>query len=397
MGNIFVRKAKTTSEILEQLDSSINDAEEYQKTTQLSQKRYVGYLMIFSGLIYLTTAFVGYFYYYPKDFTEVLIRLVPLFLFPFMIYGLKSAGCWWFVLRLEANEQSLEKKKRKRREILEKVKDKEIYNVAKEILDKFDPQLQLERLQRERKLEEEKQKELMLRHRTSGRRRRSLEPIYRREDGTLLSPVEGSAGSENGERSEGDTVVHQTSGGMPPPLPLRLPRPILPRDRSALDKMVDYLLGDGPNNRYALICGTCLAHNGMALKDDFEYVAYRCAYCGVFNPSKKQRLKVPNVHESSLSAGSSSASAKTFVPTSTEHQLLIDSLRGAPSEKFTAQSKHMSSPRKVFSDQLEVNKTSISPEESACVMSQSETFESLNGDELEQRNIEDDDSSASSS
>ena len=44
--------------------------------------------------------------------------------------------------------------------------------------------------------------------------------------------------------------------------PLLLPRAVLPRERSVLDKMVDYLIGDGPSNRYALICKNCSSHNG---------------------------------------------------------------------------------------------------------------------------------------
>jgi hypothetical protein len=39
-----------------------------------------------------------------------------------------------------------------------------------------------------------------------------------------------------------------------------------------MDRLVDYLVGDGPNNRYALICKQCQTHNGMALKEEFEFV-----------------------------------------------------------------------------------------------------------------------------
>ena len=51
-----------------------------------------------------------------------------------------------------------------------------------------------------------------------------------------------------------------------------LPRPVLPRDRGYMDRVVEYLVGDGPNNRYALICRQCQSHNGMALKEEFEYI-----------------------------------------------------------------------------------------------------------------------------
>lgn len=50
-----------------------------------------------------------------------------------------------------------------------------------------------------------------------------------------------------------------------PNLPmLPMPRNILPKDRTVLDKMVEYLVGDGPNNRYALICKNCRGHNGKS-------------------------------------------------------------------------------------------------------------------------------------
>jgi len=53
---------------------------------------------------------------------------------------------------------------------------------------------------------------------------------------------------------------------------LSLPAPVLPRERSYLDRVLEYLIGDGPANRYALICTQCHSHNGMALKEEFEYI-----------------------------------------------------------------------------------------------------------------------------
>lgn len=55
-----------------------------------------------------------------------------------------------------------------------------------------------------------------------------------------------------------------------------LPRPVLPRERTYLDRVVEYVVGDGPSNRFALICSSCDSHNGMALKEEFEYL---CKFC----------------------------------------------------------------------------------------------------------------------
>lgn len=57
-----------------------------------------------------------------------------------------------------------------------------------------------------------------------------------------------------------------------------LPRPILPQQRSYVDKLVEYVVGDGPNNRYALICRQCDSHNGMALKEEFEFFGWFIIY-----------------------------------------------------------------------------------------------------------------------
>ncbi|KAK3105565.1 hypothetical protein FSP39_000633 [Pinctada imbricata] len=59
--------------------------------------------------------------------------------------------------------------------------------------------------------------------------------------------------------------------GQPPGPPL--PRPVFDRERTKMDRMLEYLLGDGPQNRYALICKSCHSHNGMALKEEFEYLS----------------------------------------------------------------------------------------------------------------------------
>ena len=53
--------------------------------------------------------------------------------------------------------------------------------------------------------------------------------------------------------------------------------------------MVEYLVGDGPNNRYALICSSCHSHNGMALRDEYEYMTFRCAYCYHLNTARKKK------------------------------------------------------------------------------------------------------------
>jgi Predicted integral membrane zinc-ribbon metal-binding protein len=57
----------------------------------------------------------------------------------------------------------------------------------------------------------------------------------------------------------------------------------MPHKRTVLSRMMDYVLQDGPNNRYALICCVCYTHNGLVHSDDL-YIKYRCTGCGTLNP-----------------------------------------------------------------------------------------------------------------
>lgn len=96
------------------------------------------------------------------------------------------------------------------------------------------------------------------------------------------------------QRHPGPHATSVSGMGLHPPGP-PLARPILPRERGALDRVVEYLVGDGPQNRYALICQQCFSHNGMALKEEFEYIAFRCAYCFFLNPARKTRPQAPRL------------------------------------------------------------------------------------------------------
>ncbi|KAB1279276.1 Endoplasmic reticulum junction formation protein lunapark [Camelus dromedarius] len=119
--------------------------------------------------------------------------------------------------------------------------------------------------------------------------------------------------------------------GLHPPGP-PLARPILPRERGALDRIVEYLVGDGPQNRYALICQQCFSHNGMALKEEFEYIAFRCAYCFFLNPARKTRPQAPRLPEFSfekrqaVEGSSSVGSLPSESVISSENQISEESL-----------------------------------------------------------------------
>jgi len=69
-------------------------------------------------------------------------------------------------------------------------------------------------------------------------------------------------------------------------------RPILGKDRSMFERLVDWVVADGPDNRFALICRYCYGHNGMSLAEEYESINFRCCYCYNLNTATNKHRQV---------------------------------------------------------------------------------------------------------
>ncbi|KAM8934438.1 endoplasmic reticulum junction formation protein lunapark isoform 2-T2 [Pelodytes ibericus] len=326
MGALLSRwRAKpSTVEILEKMEKDIQSLEEFRDKNQKLRKIWVGRLLLYSAILYLFTCFIVYLWYLPDGLTSRLLIILPFLLFPVLIWFSRTLLIVWFARRTERNNDALEDLKGQKKKILEEVMEKETYKAAKLILERFDP-------------DSKKIKELELpvavapntprpgqdlRQRTAAQRNISVStPINPNQGSPQVSGmVAATPGLQRDTPAPGgppERAIHpavqsnlvlrrpgspatSVSGmALHPPGP-PLARPILPRERGALDRVVEYLVGDGPQNRYALICQQCFSHNGMALKEEFEYVAFRCAYCYFLNPARKTRPQAPRLQEFSF-------------------------------------------------------------------------------------------------
>ncbi|XP_008326530.1 endoplasmic reticulum junction formation protein lunapark-A [Cynoglossus semilaevis] len=318
MGAIVSRwKAKpSTVDLLEAIDKDIQALEEYSEKNQRQLKIWIGRLLFYSSLLYLATCIVVYLWYLPEQLMGRLILLLPFLIFPLLVWLLRKMLIMIFSRRTEKNNDKLEDLKGQKRKILDEVMETETYKNAKMILERFDPDSR-----KKNELESTPVGPQMtpkpgqeLRHRnviekTPPAAAKSASSAATRpplaSGPTYPGRTSHSAPGGPPERSLSAMAAQQslmrrpmTPGtpvpgvGMHPPGP-PLARPVLPRERGAMDRVVEYLVGDGPQNRYALICQQCLSHNGMALKEEFEYIAFRCAYCYFLNPARKTRPQAP--------------------------------------------------------------------------------------------------------
>ncbi|XP_052647309.1 endoplasmic reticulum junction formation protein lunapark isoform X1 [Harpia harpyja] len=316
------RQAKpSTVEVLEKIDKEIQTLEEFREKNQRLQKLWVGRLLLYSSLLYLITCIIVYLWCLPDEWTARLMMTLPFFAFPLIIWFIRTLLIFFFSKRTERNNDALEDLKSQKKKILEEVMEKETYKTAKLILERFDPESSA------------KEAELPsagtsatprpgqeIRQRTTAQRNASTPPPVTPKQGSPKSLVPASPNLQRDTsalsgppertvvpslqsnvlpRHPGSPATSVPGMGLHPPGP-PLARPILPRERGVVDRVIEYLVGDGPQNRYALICQQCFSHNGMALKEEFEYIAFRCAYCFFLNPARKTRPQAPRLPDFSF-------------------------------------------------------------------------------------------------
>lgn len=341
------RKKPSTKELLEQIQKDVEGIEEYRSHTQQRQKRLVGSLVLYSIVLYLVAALVCYFYYFPDQLQHRVLYATPFVVFPFLVYILKRILTWYYSRKISKNEEKLKSLLERKEKILDEVMETETYKVAKEILEKFAPD-KLRRNQMNKTAPVSVVSPVTSQQQSEVRRRivsstttpqpRAVGGIGVRPQGlphqtSIFTPRPLMTPQATPVRPVGSVVpprsipaVASTPGPPVPRQPLitsaqfsslqstpmprgtlmreeggppgpPMPRPVLPRERGYLDRFIEYLVGDGPANRFALVCRQCESHNGMALQDEFQYLAFRCAYCYYWNPARKQRPSAPRLED----------------------------------------------------------------------------------------------------
>ena len=302
------QRKKTIIEILEDLDVKIKEIERYGFSTEQRQKKIVGTLILYSVIIYIITAFIFYFYFFPALLYDQIFYIISLLIFPILILLTKEMVTWYYKYKISKNQDRLSSMQSEKKKILDEVIETETYKKATEILLRFAPD-QLKTTPPAIKIPERCTTSQYIRFVIS-----TLDELRKR---TTISNnqalnAQSCVSSNTSPVAAGTTPVRnlpnnpfQSNSKLvnTPNLNRRspslrssiLPRPILSPQRTYLDRFIDYVVGDGPSNRCALICQGCESHNGMALKEEFEYCGFRCCYCNFWNPAKKQKPSAPKL------------------------------------------------------------------------------------------------------
>uniref|UniRef100_F1L3Z3 Endoplasmic reticulum junction formation protein lunapark n=1 Tax=Ascaris suum TaxID=6253 RepID=F1L3Z3_ASCSU len=283
MGNILRRRKKVVTEELDEIQKRTKLLEDDISKT-INSKRSIQWLcsLTLFALTGLSVAVV--FFYEPDRKRRAAYAILSSFggLLVMYVTSVMTSGYYeWSIGRKRSAYEEMAKKKVA---LLEQVKETETFKVAKEILDKYGdpatpPPEPTNATHRERRSATVKMpfspSAVGIEVVEDVEAKRALEAKRCLEDRQLMDMH--MANSAVGQT----TVTH---------VGRRPPRPFLKQQRTLVEKFVDFLLGDGPSHRFALVCASCYAHNGMAREEEFDYFSYRCWVCGTFNPARKQRI-----------------------------------------------------------------------------------------------------------
>lgn len=190
------------------------------------------------------------------------------------IFLLKILVAWWFQRKVNLNSEQLGELRAEKRQLLDQVKTKETYKDAVEILQRFggnDKSFSSPLLS------------------TPGRNNNSSPNINMNNTkmmvntSTNMTPLSSAFKTPAARQlmnvnSNISALQHRMNSQTPydgnrslmAPSSInvvrnikRTPYPIIDSSqKSVVDKMVDYLIGDGPSNRFAMVCQQCYKHNG---------------------------------------------------------------------------------------------------------------------------------------
>lgn len=318
----------TTRDTLEKIEQELQNIEE-RRWDKIKREQFIVQILSFIPITILIANVC--ILIYPSDSTwrDKLLLSVPIAIINLILWVCKKIIQWYSRWSLDNEETRLRKLQKEKKRILEMVCETESYRVATELLEKYDPK-QLRR--REKAVE----RPSAASNHNSTLTKISASPIRSPKQQQQLvnsalksQPLSPAQLSFHNQSINLPPLAQLPVPAPPPPTPVTKPipqsmksqlnttsmnlhnasitniaassvqgrpvRPILSKDRTFFEKVVDWVVADGPDNRFALICRFCYGHNGMSLAEEFENINFRCCYCYNLNTaiSKRPQSTVP--------------------------------------------------------------------------------------------------------
>lgn len=225
------------------------------------------------------------------------LRVLPMFVLPFLSWALYCGLQSFKTFRDQRDERSLEKLRAERQKKINELKDRTNYYNTQQLIQRYDSDpaakaaaasVLASKLGAESGLQVNLDESHLNVHLGTGKSNdfEALQSSGLRRRNTLegRSPGSGSNSEKEGFQYAGSEVSEIS-------LPSELvvehsPVAISPQDGGWIARLAALLVGEDPTQSYALICGNCHMHNGLARKEDFLVITYYCPHCHALNKPK---------------------------------------------------------------------------------------------------------------
>jgi endoplasmic reticulum junction formation protein lunapark len=183
------------------------------------------------------------------------------------IFLLKNLVAWYFQRKVNSNNSDLAELRTEKRNLLDQVKNKETYKDAVEILQRFGGS--------DRSFTSPLRPSAPATPATGDKKQMvttstNMTPNFKTPAARQLAAVQSNVSTLQQRLNAQQTPLNPNRSLVAPMTVAaamnnqkRTPYPIIDNaQKTVVDKMVDYLIGDGPANRFAMICQQCFKHNG---------------------------------------------------------------------------------------------------------------------------------------
>lgn len=235
------------------------------------------------------------------------LRVLPVFLFPALASLAYSTSASYYRMRERKDQKTLDRLRNERQAKIDELKERTNYYLTQQLIQKYDPdpaakeaaaRILASKIGAEAGLKlslepshgdesqvgsnEPKSQDVNLNDSTGLRRRikHQSTPSSINQVPLLQGPVIGETAPTTGRTSqweqemEAEQYSGKAAGG-----------------GGWVARLAAMLVGEDPTQCYALICKNCHMHNGLARKEDFQYVSYYCPHCHILNASSQLGIR----------------------------------------------------------------------------------------------------------
>lgn len=236
------------------------------------------------------------------------LRVLPMFLLPGLSFVLYSALGSFKRICDNKDKKTLERLRAERKAKIDELKERTNYYITQQLIQKYDPDPAAQ-VAAATVLASKLGADSGLKVFVGDETQLNAPPAGKSNDAEVANstglrnrkhPTTRSVGSG---RSTTTAVVHSEENKMPSQTTLvegseatehhplvvehHNPASSTPQNGGWVSRIAALLVGEDPTQSYALICGNCHMHNGLARKEDFPYITYYCPHCNALNRHKQ--------------------------------------------------------------------------------------------------------------